>query len=233
MGTPPSKAEAELAALLSEWGLTFVTDANIPFGTKSDGKARFCAPDIVVREQRVVAFYDGCYWHRCADHGPDDAKAAEIRDKDATITAGLTAAGWLVIRVWEHDDLDKSARRIVEAVFERHASMKAIHRLGTPCMHRPRTAWCDYCCEDAHVIVPDETGADCRRCGVSARAHEAAAMRAIIEQADALAYDLRLISLRNADDHHVRPAEMREIGAVAARIGRQVALLPTDTGIEG
>lgn len=77
--------------------------------------------DIAFTRAKVAVFVDGCFWHRCPDHGtlPKsnadwwraklDANVARDRDTDAR----LEEAGWIVIRVWEHDD-PTSAADVVE-----------------------------------------------------------------------------------------------------------------------
>lgn len=68
-------------------------------------------------------FVDGCFWHGCPEHGqrPTTANPAYWSDKIARNTRrdietdeALTAAGWLPIRVWEHDD-PKTVADLVEA----------------------------------------------------------------------------------------------------------------------
>ena len=61
---------------------------------------------------KVAVFVDGCYWHRCPDHGTApkhnaqwwreklDRNVARDRDTDEF----LKANGWVVIRIWEHED---------------------------------------------------------------------------------------------------------------------------------
>jgi DNA mismatch endonuclease (patch repair protein) len=67
---------------------------------------------------------DGCFWHGCLTHGtwPKNnadwwrakIKANIARDRDTD--AKLTAAGWFVIRVWEHETIAAAADRIQAAV---------------------------------------------------------------------------------------------------------------------
>lgn len=83
-----------------------------------------CTADVVFRSARVAVFVDGCFWHRCPIHGTSpkmraewwaeklDGNVARDRRNDAT----LTAAGWNVVRVWEHEDPETAAHRIQRAV---------------------------------------------------------------------------------------------------------------------
>lgn len=69
-------------------------------------------------------FVDGCFWHGCPVHGTwPKANAAWWRDKieknverDRNTTDALKAAGWRVLRFWEHDDMTAAARRIARTL---------------------------------------------------------------------------------------------------------------------
>jgi DNA mismatch endonuclease (patch repair protein) len=72
-------------------------------------------------------YVDGCFWHRCPIHATSpksnsawwaeklDANVRRDRDTDDR----LGAAGWLVIRVWEHEDMEEAARWVEAAVRSR------------------------------------------------------------------------------------------------------------------
>ncbi len=72
---------------------------------------------------RVAVFVDGCFWHRCPEHGSFPKTNAEwwrskldgnVRRDHAT-DESLRRAGWQVIRIWEHEDPVTAADR-VEAI---------------------------------------------------------------------------------------------------------------------
>jgi DNA mismatch endonuclease, patch repair protein len=77
--------------------------------------------DVVLRGDRVAVFLDGCFWHGCPDHFLPPAtnadywiaKIAGNRARDASTTALLEAAGWVVVRAWEHEPTAVAARRVV------------------------------------------------------------------------------------------------------------------------
>ena len=83
---------------------------------------------------RVAVFVDGCFWHRCPEHGTHpkansdywtpklDRNVARDRETDER----LRREGWLVIRAWEHEDPRAVAARVVRAVRLRRA--RAGHR---------------------------------------------------------------------------------------------------------
>lgn len=83
--------------------------------------------DMVFRGAKVAVFVDGCFWHGCPKHGTDakhnaafwEAKIARNRARDADTNALLTQAGWIVIRVWEHDDPIEAASRLATAIRRR------------------------------------------------------------------------------------------------------------------
>ena len=76
--------------------------------------------DIVFRPTKVAVFIDGCYWHGCPVHGTTPksntwywpAKIKRNRDRDADTDARLSVAGWVSVRVWEHEDPTEAAQRI-------------------------------------------------------------------------------------------------------------------------
>ena len=88
------------------------------------------AADIVFARARVAVFVDGCFWHSCPEHGtaPSSNKAwwaeklAKNVNRDAATDSRLAAAGWLVVRVWEHEDLAEASSRVADAVRSRRAS---------------------------------------------------------------------------------------------------------------
>jgi DNA mismatch endonuclease (patch repair protein) len=78
--------------------------------------------DVVFPRLRVAVYVDGCFWHRCPEHATDPKANAEWwqeklagnvhRDRDTD--ARLAAAGWTVVRIWEHQTADQAAD-LVEA----------------------------------------------------------------------------------------------------------------------
>jgi DNA mismatch endonuclease (patch repair protein) len=67
--------------------------------------------DIVFRGSKVAVFVDGRFWHRCPEHGtlPKsnvafwETKLTRNVERDRESDEALILAGWLVVRVWEHD----------------------------------------------------------------------------------------------------------------------------------
>jgi DNA mismatch endonuclease, patch repair protein len=66
--------------------------------------------DVVFTRRRIAVFIDGCFWHGCPLHyrvpgtnaGYWQPKIARNVERDAETTVALAAAGWVVLRYWEH-----------------------------------------------------------------------------------------------------------------------------------
>lgn len=79
--------------------------------------------DIAFTRARLAVFVDGCFWHGCPEHGTKPATNAEwwawkigrnvARDRDTE--ALLVAAGWTVVRVWEHEPVHDATDRVERA----------------------------------------------------------------------------------------------------------------------
>jgi DNA mismatch endonuclease (patch repair protein) len=112
--------EVRLRSLLHGMGLRYRVDCK-PLPTLRR-KA-----DILFRRARVAVYVDGCFWHGCPLHATWPKENAEFwRDKietnrrrDADTDRQLTEAGWLVVRVWEHEEAEEAAARVAAAVRER------------------------------------------------------------------------------------------------------------------
>jgi DNA mismatch endonuclease (patch repair protein) len=72
-------------------------------------------------------FVDGCFWHCCPDHGSKPAvntgywnpKLLRNVERDRAADAALAAAGWEVVRVWEHEPLDAAVTAVTDALARR------------------------------------------------------------------------------------------------------------------
>lgn len=88
--------------------------------------------DLVFTRAKVAVFLDGCFWHGCPRHHTVAAANAKFwadkvqanRERDRDTDAQLKKAGWVSVRVWEHDDPVESARLVRDVVASR------ISRLG-------------------------------------------------------------------------------------------------------
>lgn len=84
--------------------------------------------DLVFGPARVAVFIDGCFWHGCPHHGNPapgvnswywPEKIQRNRDRDVDTDERLLAAGWSVIRAWEHEPPARVADRVAAAVASR------------------------------------------------------------------------------------------------------------------
>jgi len=72
---------------------------------------RVCA-DLVFPRIKVAVFVDGCFWHGCDEHGTSPKTNADYWrqkiqgniERDRRVDEELVRAGWLPVRIWEHDD---------------------------------------------------------------------------------------------------------------------------------
>ena len=76
--------------------------------------------DVAFTRLKVAVFVDGCFWHGCPEHGTPpgtnsewwDAKLSANRARDRDTDRVLQALGWIVIRLWEHEDPRAAAMRV-------------------------------------------------------------------------------------------------------------------------
>ena len=84
-------------------------------------------PDIAFTRLRIAVFVDGCFWHWCPEHGRAPAsnqsywlpKLEGNVARDQADTRRLRAAGWSVIRLWEHVEIETAVARVESAVRRR------------------------------------------------------------------------------------------------------------------
>lgn len=110
-------AELALRSALHKRGLRFRLHRAIP----GAGRAK---PDIVFPKARVAVFVDGCFWHRCPEHGTMPKansewwaeKLAANEARDRRHDEALRSADWTVVRVWEHEDAESAAEKVRRVV---------------------------------------------------------------------------------------------------------------------
>lgn len=108
--------EVALRLALRAIGLRFKVDVTLP-------RTRRRA-DIVFIRPKVAIFVDGCFWHGCPKHGTWPKTNAEWwrekiranRRRDRETDAMLRAAGWRVLRFWEHTDATRAARQVAKTL---------------------------------------------------------------------------------------------------------------------
>lgn len=88
-------------------------------------------PDLAFTRKRVAVFVDGCFWHCCPEHGRPPLsntaywgpKLARNAQRDQLDTERLEAAGWRVVRVWEHVPVEDAVAEVELALRSAEASL--------------------------------------------------------------------------------------------------------------
>ena len=114
-----TKPEVSLRSLLHRNGLRFRKDYPIPLSDR-----RAVHADIVFTRSRMAVFVDGCFWHCCPEHGTIPKsnqeywvpKLKQNVDRDRAIDRELRAAGWRVLRFWEHVDPGAAKEGVLSAL---------------------------------------------------------------------------------------------------------------------
>ncbi|MGW2698560.1 very short patch repair endonuclease [Streptomyces sp. NPDC001340] len=124
-------AELAVRRLLHGAGLRYRVEYPVP------GMARRRI-DVAFTSVKVAVLIDGCFWHGCPEHATQPKSNAEwwrrkldrniARDKETT--EHLVAAGWEVLRFWEHEAPEAVAARIAEAVQRRRAAVEGRRHRG-------------------------------------------------------------------------------------------------------
>jgi DNA mismatch endonuclease (patch repair protein) len=108
--TAPERA---LRSELHRRGLRFRVDRALPVSRRR-------VADVVFTSARVAVFVDGCFWHGCPEHGTMPrsnraewrSKLARNQARDRETDALLVEAGWVVVRVWEHEPVAEAADKV-------------------------------------------------------------------------------------------------------------------------
>jgi DNA mismatch endonuclease, patch repair protein len=115
-----TKPETQLRSLLHRRGLRFRVDVSPIPGVRRRA-------DLVFPRARVAVFVDGCFWHGCPQHATWPKANADFwrekietnRRRDEDTNRKFAEAGWVVVRVWEHEAVDGASLRIEQLVLER------------------------------------------------------------------------------------------------------------------
>ena len=116
-----TRPEVLLRAAMHRAGLRYRTYVAI------EGGGLRARADVVFPKRRLAVFVDGCFWHGCPEHATKprtnvdywEAKLRGNADRDRRVDQALTASGWSVIRLWEHDvdrDLEACVKRVAKAI---------------------------------------------------------------------------------------------------------------------
>lgn len=122
-----TKPEVALRQELHRRGVRFRVGAKLP------GLSRRSA-DLAWLGRKVAVFVDGCYWHGCPEHFHVPKtntewwleKIGRNKARDQTTQTTLEAAGWTVVRIWEHEDIAQAADRVQAALDSAKAGRPAV-----------------------------------------------------------------------------------------------------------
>lgn len=125
-GRRDTAPELALRRALHRLGLRFLVDTT-PTGTSRRRRA-----DVVLRGARIAVLVHGCFWHGCPEHFHAPRanaewwrlKLASVQRRDADTVEQLTAAGWLPVVVWEHEDMAEVAVRLLALHHERRPARR-------------------------------------------------------------------------------------------------------------
>ncbi len=128
-----TRPETALRSALHALGLRYRVDSPI----RLPGR-RPVRPDIVFTRTRVCVFVDGCFWHCCPVHGVEPTrnvgywgpKLARNVARDRAVDEALRREGWIVLRVWEHEDPEGAAAEIAAVVRARRAQGHDLARVA-------------------------------------------------------------------------------------------------------
>ncbi|MEV6002248.1 very short patch repair endonuclease [Streptomyces griseomycini] len=112
-----TRAELAVRRLLHAAGLRYRVEYPVP------GMPRRRL-DVAFPRAKVAVLIDGCFWHGCPQHATQPKANAEwwrskldrnmARDRETT--EHLLAAGWTVLRFWEHTPAEEIAATVRAAV---------------------------------------------------------------------------------------------------------------------
>ncbi|MFE9400282.1 very short patch repair endonuclease [Streptomyces sp. NPDC006530] len=115
-GSRDTTPELAVRKLLHAAGLRYRVNVPVP------GMPRRTI-DIAFGGAKIAVFLDGCFWHGCPQHATHPKANADwwrtkleknvARDRETT--EHLTAAGWTVLRFWEHERPERVAHDIAAA----------------------------------------------------------------------------------------------------------------------
>jgi DNA mismatch endonuclease (patch repair protein) len=111
-------------------GRRFRVDYPLPFDRRKRA-------DVVFPSARVAVFVDGCFWHACPRHVTWPrangewwrSKLLANRTRDRRTSAQLRREGWTVVRIWEHETVDRALKRVctvlAEAPTNHHSTLRS------------------------------------------------------------------------------------------------------------
>jgi DNA mismatch endonuclease (patch repair protein) len=120
-----TKPENRLFEALAERGIDFARNVKPVEGFRRE-------LDGCLEDEKVAVFVDGCFWHGCPIHSRATKsntlwwreKIDGNKARDAETDETLRSLGWLVLRVWEHEDPAEAAESVARSVEQLRAATK-------------------------------------------------------------------------------------------------------------
>lgn len=174
-----TKPELLLRRELHRRGLRYRVDYPILPGSRRRA-------DIVFPRLRLAVFVDGCSWHGCPKHGTLSRsstnatywsnKIATNVERDRDTNERLAAAGWTVLRLWEHEP-PLVAADAVDALVQRLSGQRTATRAQSCKWHdsqRPQgnASAAGTAARRRSVRSPSRTAGSPRRAAVARACHE-------------------------------------------------------------
>ncbi|MDT0183537.1 very short patch repair endonuclease [Microbacterium sp. ARD31] len=118
-----TRPEVELRREVHRRGMRFRVQVKVPGNNRR-------TIDIAFTRVRLAVYVDGCFWHGCPEHHVQPRSNSEWwrwkiernQARDADTERELLAAGWQVLRVWEHVSAAEAAATVEDAYRLRSAS---------------------------------------------------------------------------------------------------------------
>ena len=101
----PSKPELMVHQALKKRNIEFQTEFVVGV---------FCV-DVIIPKHKLIIFVDGCYWHACPIHHPNNKK----RPSDVSRVNFLKACGYATEIIWEHD-IEEDVEKVIEDLCKKH-----------------------------------------------------------------------------------------------------------------
>ena len=138
--------ELALAAVFRRAGITGWRRQREIRSAKSEARSFRVKPDFVFLKLRLAVFVDGCFWHVCPLHATKPRnhaafwrkKLAANQARDRKVNRTLRAAGWRVLRIWEHELKQGRKRKAESGNKTRKASTTPPGPTPEPERRRPR-----------------------------------------------------------------------------------------------
>lgn len=121
-----TRPERALRSALHARGFRFRKDYGVVAGS------RRVRVDVAFTRARVAVFMDGCFWHRCPEHGSSPkhngefwaAKLDRNVERDRLVDRGLSESGWTVVRCWEHESIESAVIKVMRTLACRGPSLR-------------------------------------------------------------------------------------------------------------